>query len=169
MSMKSTPWEDAASMRARALELFSEYDLARVRTPHELTTRIAEITGKPIRIEKLDDPALVHTTALWIEYEELSKVVLRATDRVYYQVRGLHHEFGHMLWGHPGCEGLSMDDGIRRLAGAGQVRGRVLMTPNSLSPLAGDALHEGEAEAMGEIITRSLLRPEYFNDERIFG
>lgn len=59
MSMKSTPWEDAASMRARALELFSQYDLARVRTPHELTTRIAEITGKPIKIEKLNDPALV--------------------------------------------------------------------------------------------------------------
>lgn len=167
--MKSTPWDAAAGMRERALQLFAEYDLASVRTPRELTQRVAEISGKPIHIEKLEDPALVHTTALWIEYEDRSKIVLRAKDRTYYQVRGLHHEFGHMLWRHPGCEGLSLDDGIRGLAGAGQVRGRVLLGPNALSPLAGDANHEGEAEAMGEIITRSLLRPEYLNDERIFG
>jgi len=167
--LKRIPWEGAGELRARASAVLEEHDLSRVRTPLELTERIAQITGKPIVIEKLDDAALVRTTAMWVEYEEYSKVVLRSGDRTYYQLRGLHHEFGHMLFGHPGCEGLLLDEGIQRIAGVGMVRGRVLIAENDLSPLSSNNVHEAEAEALGALLTRLLLRPTYLDDERVFG
>lgn len=167
--MGVVPWEASERLRIRAREAFDRHRLSEVHSPDELTARIVDITGKSLVIQKLDDPALKHTTALWIEYRDFSKVLLRAGDRLYYQLRGLHHEFGHMIFAHPGCEGIAIGEGLRKLAGDGIVRGRVLMTANAMSPLSCDDEHEAEAEAMGELLTRSLLRPSYLASERVFG
>ncbi|MFC3399322.1 hypothetical protein ACFOEP_12975 [Microbacterium amylolyticum] len=117
---------------------------------------------------KIDDPAIIHTTALWVEYDDRSKVILRASDRPYYQVRGLHHEFAHILFQHPACTGLSADPALAKYTIGGRVRGRVLLSADEVSSAHGDWRHEAEAEYLGSLITRTLLRPIYHDDERLF-
>lgn len=47
------------------------------------------------------------TTALWIEFKERSLILLRRHDPAYYRARGLFHEFGHIVFGHPACTALT--------------------------------------------------------------
>lgn len=168
--MSTVPWCENPSAIARATELFERYDLGAVRSPEAMLDRVIAIGGKPITIEKTDNPAVTRTTALWLEFPECSKILLRAGDRPYYQVRGLYHEFGHILFGHPGCSGLASDPALTRYAEGGIVRGRVLLPDDSASLVENDdTQRESEAEHLAALITRTLLHPIYLHDERVFG
>lgn len=166
---RASLWAENPDIARRAHEIFEQYDLASARSPEALLDKVIAIGGKPIAVEKIDDPAVTRTTALWVEYDDRSKILLRAGDRPYYQVRGLHHEFAHILFGHPACTGLTADPALARYAEGGVLRGRVLVSHDDFSAAHGDAQHEGEAEFLGSLITRTLLRPIYVNDERAFG
>lgn len=164
------PWRDDPSAIARASALFEHYKLGSVRSPEAMLDRVIAIGGKPIIVEKTDNPAVTRTTALWLEFKDHSKILLRAGDRPYYQVRGLYHEFGHILFGHPGCSGLAADPSLTKYAAGGSVRGRVLLPDDHVSTQENDeAQRESEAEYLASLITRTLLRPIYLNDERVFG
>jgi len=165
----AAPWVEDPEIVRRAHELFDRYDLSSARSPEAMMDRVIAIGGKPISVQKIDDPAITHTTALWVEYEDRSKIILRANDRPYYQVRGLHHEFAHILFQHPACTGLAAEPSLIRYTEGGVVRGRVLISDDDVSSAHGNRQQEGEAEYLGALITRTLLRPIYFDDERIFG
>lgn len=168
-SSDAPPWAEAPDVLNRARKLFERLDLGSVRSTQAMLDRVIAVSGKPLEVTQIDDPALAKTTALWVEYDDRSKILLRASDRPYYQVRGLHHEFGHMLFGHPGCTGLASDPELTKYtAGGGKVRGRVLISPQDVSTPGGDQ-SEAEAEVLGAMITRALLRPIYADDERLFG
>ncbi|HEU5223023.1 MAG TPA: hypothetical protein VFU07_05005 [Candidatus Lumbricidophila sp.] len=167
--MKQIPWESNIGARERAERLFNELDLGSVKSAFELTQRVAEVVGKPVRIEKHDNLVLSATTALTVDFPDYAAVLLRAGDKFYYQLRALHHEFGHLLFGHPGCPGELIDSELRGMFAGGRVYGRMLLTEHESSPLLSEHEHEAEAEAMADLLTRALLRPEYLNDERVFG
>lgn len=169
-AVNAVPWRDSPAAITRANELFERYDLGSVRSPEAMLDRVIAIGGKPITIEKTDDPAVTRTTALWLEFPEYSKILLRSGDRPYYQVRGLYHEFGHIIFGHPGCAGLASDTAQARYAGGSIVRARALL-PDDYDPDTeiADAQTESEAEHLASLITRTLLRPIYRLEERVFG
>lgn len=167
MLRKPTPWLYDDEVARRANEIYTNYRLAEATTPELMLDRVIQAGGKSITIHHSDNPALERTTALWIEYTDHSKILLRAGDRPYYQTRALHHEFAHILFQHPVCTGSGIDEFSP--PSGGKVHGRVLITPDSISPSNGLHRYEGEAEYLAGLITRTLLRPSYLDDERLFG
>lgn len=164
------PWRTDPGIVARAQERLDHYDLSGVRGIPELTSKVSAATGKTITVEEVDDPVLVTTTALWIEFKDRSLILLRRHDPAYYRARGLFHEFGHIVFGHPACTALMNDPRMSRYAeGGGEVRGRVLISEANLPALYRNDVHESEAEAVAALIGRRLLRPRYEGDEEVFG
>lgn len=164
------PWRTDAEIVARAQERLDRYNLSDVRGIPELTRKVSASTGKAITVEEVDDPVLVTTTALWIEFKDRSLILLRRHDPAYYRARGLFHEFGHIVFGHPACTALTNDPQMARYAaGGGEVRGRVLISEANLPALYRNDMHESEAEAVAALIGRRLLRPRYEGDEEVFG
>lgn len=164
------PWEINDRIRARVSEVFEQYDLSSITTPAELMQRVQDIHGKPVIVDITSDRDISSTTALWWDLEDEAHVLLRDWDEPYYQVRGLHHEFAHMIFNHPGCTALPNQEAVSRAVPEGAVvRGRTPLGPSIAALLSGDRQIEGEAEYLSSLLARQLLRPSYTASDRVFG
>ncbi|TIH33798.1 hypothetical protein [Subtercola vilae] len=150
----------------RAEQAFVKHGLSRIRTAEDLQQLVTEISGKPVELKLISDTNMKTTTALWIEDQRRHRIILRKQDRPLYRARGLHHEYAHIILGHPTCIGHVADPLIRRE----RTFGDQTMSAAINADEAGDAAQwEGEAEYLAGLIARTLLHPIYLDDERLFG
>lgn len=124
--------------------------------------RVAELHGKPIRLEQVGDAEWGTLTGLWVETGHTSRIFVRRTDPVAYQVVCVLHEAMHILLGHPGClpgpAGPQTPPAARRARAVG---GR----PASAS----QAGYEADAEYGARLLAQSLLHGDEDPAERRFG
>lgn len=71
----------------------------------ELLAVVAEIHGKPIELQEIDNAVIPTVTGLWIEKDTKSVILLPSGDNKLHRIHAACHEFGHMLLGHKGCGG----------------------------------------------------------------
>jgi hypothetical protein len=168
-AVKTDLWASRPDIVARSESVFQSTNLAGVENLDGLVRRVAEIHGKPIEVHVTDDARLQSTTALWVDYPKMARIIVREIDSPLYRARGILHEAAHILFQHPGCNTARDHESVSEyVEEGGTVRGRMLATPHT-TVLTADKTIEGEAEYLAHLLSRSLLQPAYISDERTFG
>lgn len=166
-------WVEHGDIVARSLELFEFNALAVDRTLPALIAHVSELHGKPISISATTDDDWVTLTALWVDFPESAKIFYRAADTPLYQTHCILHELAHIIYRHHGCNVLAEDKNLEHYKGTeGIIRGRLVESSAEDMPRIEDAqrrIMEGEAEQLAHLLSSSLFRPRFRDDEDVFG
>lgn len=166
-------WFEHADVEARTAHAFEQNRFQDDRTLDALVEHVADLHGKPIHVDAIDDTDWETLTALWVDFPHEAQILYRSTDTRLYQMHCILHELAHIVLRHPGCNVLGDDSSLASYRGTnGLVRGRLLETGGSkdLENADGDRrILEGEAEHLAHLLSRSLLRPRFREDEEVFG
>ncbi|PPF32453.1 hypothetical protein C5D04_10385 [Rathayibacter sp. AY1D2] len=166
-------WFEHAEVEARTAHAFEQHRFEDDQTLDALLEHVADLHGKPIHVDAIDDTDWETLTALWVDFPHEAQILYRSTDTRLYQMHCILHELAHIVLRHPGCNVLGDDSSLASYRGTnGLVRGRLLETGGSedLENADGDRrILEGEAEHLAHLLSRSLLRPRFREDEEVFG
>ncbi|NQX18260.1 hypothetical protein [Rathayibacter sp. VKM Ac-2857] len=166
-------WFEHADVEARTALAFEQHRFQDDQTLDALVEHVADLHGKPIHVDAIDDTDWETLTALWVDFPHEAQILYRSTDTRLYQMHCILHELAHIVLRHPGCNVLGDDSSLASYRGTdGLVRGRLLETGSSegIENADGDRrILEGEAEHLAHLLSRSLLRPRFREDEEVFG
>lgn len=165
-------WVERDEIVARATQTFVQNDLAADRSLPALVDHVSALHGKPIDISATTDEDWDTLTALWVDYPDQAKIYYRSTDTELYRTHCILHELAHIALQHPGCNVLPEKKDLTGYHGAGVVRGRFLETsPQSIPDVAVSEreVMEGEAEHLAHLLSSTLFRPRFSEDEDVFG
>jgi hypothetical protein len=166
-------WFEHADVAARTTQTFEENRFQDDQTLDALLKHVSDLHGKPINVDAIDDDDWQTLTALWVDFPDEAQILYRSTDTRLYQMHCILHELAHIALRHPGCNVLGDDSSVASYRGTnGVVRGRLLEAGGleDLENVDGDRrILEGEAEHLAHLLSRSLLRPRFREDEEVFG
>ena len=160
VAVSHSPWMSSDVILRDAARVFEE---ARFdgRGLTYLIERVAQLRSKEIRVEQVGDSEWETITGLWVEGEDVTRVLTRRTDSALYQTHCLLHEIAHILFNHESCPGLSLPLAARR--------GR---NPSSTSLGEEDPVQrliEGQAESLAHLLAQYLFRSSNEAANQVFG
>lgn len=160
-------WQHQTSIAARVEQVYTDSEFPRDANLTDVIERVAELHGKPIRVEPVGDEEWETLTGLWVEHAHVARILVRATDTQLYQTHCVLHELGHILLRHPGCRTQKVAAiALEHAADLDGFRGRLLSSSDPADAM--NAVIEGEAEHLAHLLARSLFRPRNAADERKF-
>lgn len=124
-------------------EIVAALELAPGSSLQEIASRVAQIYGKRLVFEGLEEKGWGSLTALWVDQPDQGLIFYRQRDPQVYRAHCIFHEFGHILLGHYWCSaGQQMG---MNLWGDGRVYARTL-------EVLGNAARTNEVEQAAEDI-----------------
>ncbi|MGW9159314.1 ImmA/IrrE family metallo-endopeptidase [Microbacterium sp. NPDC055665] len=120
--------------------------------------------GRPVRAVQREETYDNYGSAFTYNFPDRSVIVVRESDHSFYQLWGLFHEVGHLIFGHR-CSALSA---LYRSPNAEDDDWRQFVRRNRHAHF-GKGFQELEAEALALLVGRHLLKSRWRRDEVVFG
>lgn len=121
----------------------------------DIASRVAQIYGKRLIFEGLEEEGWGSLTALWVDQADQGLIFYRERDPQVYRAHCIFHEFGHILLGHYWCS-AGQQMGMNLWSGD-QAHARTL-------EILGDAARTNEVEQAAEdiafLLGRILHKPD---------
>ncbi|MCH6472458.1 hypothetical protein [Sinomonas terrae] len=136
-------------------EIVAALDLGSGSSLQEIAERVAQIYGKPLIFEGLEEKGWGSLTALWVDQPDQGLIFYRKRDPHVYRAHCIFHEFGHILLGHYWCN-AGQQTGMN-LWGRDRVYARTLEV---LGNAARTNKVEQAAEDIAFLLGRILHRPD---------
>lgn len=138
-------------------EIVAALDLGSGSNLQEIAGRVAQVYGKRLIFEGLEEDGWGSLTALWVDQPDQGMIFYRQRDPQVYRVHCIFHEFGHILLGHYWCSagermGMNLWNGDRVHARTLEVLGNAARTneveraAEDIAFLLGRILHKPDSD-----------------------